>query len=135
MPKWIVVEDELDLHDTLMAMFEVWGIDGISFDDGQDILDWLDRVDNGEISGELPQLALIDLRLPSAFGVDVAMRIRQSPVLSDIAIILMTAYSLSPEQETQFINDVQADAFLNKPLPEMKQLQKLLNGLVAKRYA
>src|SRR5688572_19637909 len=99
MAKWIVVEDEIDLHDTLMAMFEVWGIDGISFDDGGDILDWIETVDSGGFNGELPQLALIDLRLPTAFGVDVARRIRQSPALQNMALVLMTAYRLSPTQE------------------------------------
>lgn len=134
MPKWLIIEDERDLHETLLAMFEVWGINGMAFEDGQEALDWVDAVDKGEYIGELPQLALIDLRLPGAFGVDVAMRIRQSRVLQNMAIILMTAYCLAPEQEEEFVSRVRADAFLNKPLPPMKALQKLLNDLVVHRY-
>lgn len=133
MPKWVIVEDEPDLLDTLLAMFEIWGIDGLSFSAGHDAFNWIYAVDTGQYVDPLPQLALIDLRLPDAFGVDVAIRIRQSPVLHNMTIVLMTAYQLSQEHEHQFVQDVEADAFFHKPLPGMKELQKRLNTLVAQR--
>lgn len=31
MPEWIVGEDDPDLHEVLLAMFELWNIDGVVY--------------------------------------------------------------------------------------------------------
>lgn len=59
----MVVEDEPDIYEVLLAMFEMWGIEGVAFVDGEEAIAWIDDVDNGRFQGELPELALLDIRL------------------------------------------------------------------------
>ncbi len=48
MSTWMVVEDEPDLYDTLLALFEIWSIDGVAFTNGTDAVKWIEDVDKGE---------------------------------------------------------------------------------------
>jgi CheY-like chemotaxis protein len=130
MPIWLIVEDEQELHEIMLGMFEVWGINGLSFTDGGEVINWLNKLDEGLVKGNLPQLALVDTRLPGISGIEIANRIRCSKQLSGIAIALMTAYYLSPEEETEAMQHAQADVLIYKPLPAMKELRQLLNGLL-----
>ncbi|HVO68978.1 MAG TPA: response regulator, partial [Aggregatilineaceae bacterium] len=90
MPTWMVVEDEPDIYDVLLAMFEIWGIEGVAFVDGAEAVAWILDVDQGRVRGELPELAILDIRLPEISGPAVGARLRQSPVLGNIAIVLIT---------------------------------------------
>lgn len=129
----MVVEDEPEIYDLLLAMFGVWGIEGVAFVDGLEAIAWIDEVDQGRIRGELPELAMIDIRLLDIEGQEVGARIRRSPVLHDIAIVLITAYILSPDAERKVMEVSQADLFLYKPLPAMHQLRKQLDAIIARR--
>ncbi len=135
MATWMVVDDEPDIYDVLVTMFQLWGIDGVAFVDGAEAVQWVDSVDAGTYSGELPELAILDIRLPGVDGHHVAARIRRSPKLGDIAIVLITAYRISPEQEKQIMLISQADLLLEKPLPAMSDLRTQLDGLIARRQA
>lgn len=130
---WMVVEDEPDIYDVLLAMFEIWGIDGIAFVDGAEAVSWIDDVDKGAISPELPELAILDIRLPEIPGPEVGARLRRSSHLGQIAIVLITAYRLSPEDENRVKSIAQADALMYKPLPAMPELRKTLDEIISKR--
>ncbi len=129
----MVVEDEPDIYDVLLAMFEIWGIEGVAFVDGPDAIAWIEQVDQGRVRGELPELAILDIRLPEGSGPEVGARLRASPILHNIAIVLITAFSLSPEQERDNIALAQADLLLYKPLPAMPELRKQLDTVLAQR--
>lgn len=134
MSTWMVVEDEPDIYEILLAMFEMWGIEGVAFVDGEEAVAWIDDVDNGRFRGELPELALLDIRLPgSVSGPKVGERLRKSPILGDVAIILSTAYKLTTEEEAQIIETAGADKLLYKPLPKFNELQKVLETAIASR--
>ncbi|MBX3065948.1 MAG: response regulator [Anaerolineae bacterium] len=133
MTTWMVVEDETDLYDFIVAMFDIWGVDGVAFPDGSEAVSWIEAVDKGHISGEMPSLAIIDIRLPGVAGPDVGARLRKSKQLGNMAIVLTTAYLLSDEEERQFIATAQADALIHKPLPEMHVFRQMLEQYVAKR--
>ena len=131
---WMVVEDEPDIYEVLLAMFEMWGIDGVAFVDGEEAVAWIEDVDNGRFQGELPELALLDIRLPgSVSGPMVGERLRKSPVLGEVAIVLSTAYKLSPEKEKQLIQQAGADKLMYKPMPRFEQLQRILETVIANR--
>ena len=68
LPTWMVVEDEPDIYDVLLAMFELWGIEGVAFVDGGEAISWVDAVDEGRVHGDLPELAILDIRLPDGLG-------------------------------------------------------------------
>jgi CheY-like chemotaxis protein len=131
-PTWMVVEDEPDIYDVLLAMFEIWGIEGVAFVDGAEAVAWIGDVDQGRVRGELPELAILDIRLPEVSGPEVGKRLRESPVLKDIAIVLITAYRLSPEEEEQVVAQAQADLLMYKPLPAMAELRTTMDAVIAK---
>lgn len=128
----MVVEDEPDIYDVLLAMFDIWGIEGVAFVDGAEAVSWVDTVDHGRVRGELPELAILDIRLPEVRGPEVGRRIRQSPILGNIAIVLITAYHMSPEEEAEAIACAQADLLLYKPLPGMADLRQMMDNVIAK---
>ncbi|MCD4685041.1 MAG: response regulator [Anaerolineae bacterium] len=135
MPTWMVVEDEPDIYDVLLAMFEIWGIEGVAFVDGAEAIAWIEGVDQGRIRGDLPELAILDIRLPEASGPEVGARLRQSPILGGIAIVLITAYHMTPEEERAVLEESQADMLLYKPLPAMPQLRDAMDGVIEKHKA
>ncbi|MFZ4828896.1 MAG: response regulator [Phototrophicaceae bacterium] len=82
MSTWMVVEDEPDIYEVLLAMFGMWGIDGVAFVDGEEAIEWIEDVDCGRYQGELPELAMLDIRLPgSVSGIEIGERLRKSPIL------------------------------------------------------
>ena len=133
MPTWMVVEDEPDIYDVLLAMFEIWGIEGVAFVDGPEALAWVDSVDEGKVRGDLPELAILDIRLPESSGPEVGKRLRESPILKNMAIILITAYHLNSDEEKKAKEVAQADKLMYKPLPAMPELRKVLDDLIALR--
>lgn len=132
MPTWMVVEDEPDIYDVLLAMFEIWGIEGVAFVDGAEAISWIENVDQNRVRGELPELAILDIRLPEVSGPEVGHRLRQSPILGNMAIVLITAYRLAPEEEQEVIAKAQADLLMYKPLPAMPELRQKMDGVIAK---
>src|SRR5215471_16556528 len=113
----MVVEDEPDIYDVLLAMFEIWGIEGVAFVDGAEAVAWIEDVDKGNIAGELPELAILDIRLPEVTGPEVGARIRKSERLGNISIVMITAYRLSPAEEEHVKAQAKADTLMYKPLP------------------
>lgn len=131
---WMVVEDEPDIYEVLLAMFGIWGIEGVAFVDGEEAISWIDDVDNKRFQGELPELALLDIRLPGDIdGPGVGARLRQSSALKNVAIVLTTAYHLTPDEEKTVIKKADADRLIYKPLPKFNELQTVLEGIIAER--
>lgn len=135
MSTWMVVEDEPDLYDTLLFMLEMWSIDGVAFTNGTDTLKWIDEVDRGTVEANIPELALLDIRLPDSSGHEIGYRLRCSPTLKDITIVLMTAYKLSPKEEKMIKARAQADLLIYKPLPEPAEFRETLLDLIVQRRA
>ncbi|MDX2141134.1 MAG: response regulator [Chloroflexota bacterium] len=134
MSAWMVVEDEPDIYELLLAMFEMWGIEGVAFVDGEEAVSWLSDVESGRVKTELPELALLDIRLPGALqGHHVGERLRQSKAMGDIAIVLTTAYHLTPEEEARVKEIAGADELVYKPLPKFNDLKQLLEDVIASR--
>jgi CheY-like chemotaxis protein len=132
----MVVEDEPDIYEVLLAMFEMWGIEGVAFVDGEEAIAWIEDVDHARFQGELPELALLDVRLPGKIsGPMVGERLRKSPVLGHMAIVLTTAYKLTTEQEKDVMTLAGADQLIYKPLPKFNELQRFLEKVIAQRRA
>ena len=133
MSTWMVVEDEPDLYETLLALFEIWSIDGVAFTNGTDAIQWIEDVDAGKIETNIPELAILDIRLPGVSGDKVGSRLRQSPALKDIAIVLTTAYHLSSDEEKEVLKVAQTSHLVYKPLPEPKTFKVLLKTAIDER--
>jgi len=136
MTTWMIVEDEPGIYEMLLAMSEVLGNEGIAFVDGDEAVAWVDEVDGGRFEGELPELALLDIRLPtSTSGPMVGARLRKSPTVGQMGVILMTAYHLKDDEKQELIAQAGADLLLTKPLPSVGVMQTTLAEVVAKRAA
>jgi CheY-like chemotaxis protein len=93
-------------------------------------------VDRGRFKGELPELALLDIRLPGEIkGQMVGERLRKSPILGQIAIVMSTAFKLSTDEERQMMSQAGADKLVYKPLPKFNELQRMLEEVIALRRA
>lgn len=132
----MVVEDEPSIYDMLMTMFQMWGIDGVAFVTGEEAVAWIDDVDAGRFKGELPELVLLDFRLPGAIqGPDVGARLRRSPKLGNVAIVLTSAYLLSEDEVRDAMKTSGADHYIRKPLPRVGEFKRQLEETIAKRRA
>jgi len=123
------------LYDMVLAMYDLIGVDGLSFTNGEDVVDWLDDLERGHWASEdIPELVLLDIRLPGAIGGDeVGRRLRANPQTRDIAMILMTAYKLTNEQQQEVMRISQADLFIYKPLPPIEKLTSIMEDLLVTR--
>ena len=130
MSTWMVVEDEPDLYDTLLALFEIWSIDGVAFTNGTDAVKWIEDVDRGETNTNLPELALLDIRLPGVSGPEIGQGLRQSTVLNDVTIVMMTAYHLTPTEEKEVLAKARTDTLLYKPLPSPAEFRAVLQKAI-----
>jgi CheY-like chemotaxis protein len=135
MATWMIVEDELDLYEMLEEIFNLWGIETITFADFDEALQWIEMVDQGGDVGELPQLVMLDLMFNRTMrGDEVGERLRRSPQLRDAAIVVMTAQREMPEIREEVIRKVQPDDYIQKPLPRISDLQKRLEIALEKRH-
>lgn len=136
MTSWMIVEDEPGIYEVLVAMSEIVGKQGVAFVDGDEAVAWIEEVDKGSFEGELPELALIDIRLPTDItGPMVGARLRKSPRLNNIGIVLITAFIMRDEVKAGYIAEADADLLLPKPLPSVAEMQKILGQVVANRAA
>lgn len=132
----MVVEDEPEIYELLLAMFEMWGIEGVAFVDGEEAVAWIDDVNNERFHGELPELALLDIRLPGETnGIEVGEQLRASSVLGSMAIVMTTAFKLTKAEQQEAMNRSGADLWLPKPLPKFDKLQGILEKVIAERRA
>lgn len=131
MATWMVVEDEPDIYEVLLLMLEAFGVEGLAFVDGEEAASWIDDVNNGYYHGEIPSVALLDIRLPGSIsGLTVGERLRNSPYIpSDLKIILVTAYKLTAEEEVQAMRISGADKLIYKPIPRFTDFQRIVSEL------
>lgn len=124
---WLIAEDEADIRILIATMCQVWGHPTVTFENGQKVWDWLDTIESGE-TNSLPELVLMDIRMPGKWGNEIASRMRSIPALKATPIVLMTAFSLTGEERTKMTDDG-VDYILSKPLPDFEQLRITLHNI------
>ncbi len=132
-PVWMAVEDDMTLRTMLVAMMTVWDVTPLIFADGYAAMQWLDQVEADRAKGPLPQLALLDIRIPGPQGHEIAERLRFLPQTKNIAIAIMTAYHFDPNERATIDAMAQPDLFIRKPLPRPEELKAMLEEVIAQR--
>ncbi|MBN1312986.1 MAG: response regulator [Anaerolineae bacterium] len=128
---WMIVEDEPSLRMMLStAMMFIWGVEPLAFADGHNAMAWLDKVENRQSDATLPELALLDIRMPGPQGHEIAERLRKVPATSNMAIVMMTAYRLDPEERSIVIRMAKPQAMLSKPLLNLSDLKLALEDAI-----
>lgn len=107
----LLVEDDFDLRQTIAEILEDEGYEVVTAVDGQHALDLLH-------AGLRPRAILLDLMMAGMNGLQFRARQRQSPELSDIPVVVLTA----DRQIEQRARELDAAAFVRKPT----QLEELL---------
>jgi CheY-like chemotaxis protein len=132
---WLVVEDEDDIRNIVKVMFQVWGHTALEFRDGNEAWTWLDSLESNTFKGTLPELALMDIRMPGHRGHEIAQRIRTVAQVKQIPVVLMTAFSLTDSERQDMLTNYGVDKIINKPLPDFFVLKKILDEVHAKKKA
>lgn len=128
---WLIVEDDLNIRMMLSAMLTLWDVTPLAFRNGHEAMGWLDQVEAGAVEkDQIPQLALLDIRLPGPQGYDIAYRLRNLPQTAEIPIAMMTAYRLTQEERDYIETKAYPELFIPKPLPAPDDLRLILQGLV-----
>lgn len=91
--------------------------------DGQSALDFLSSKSS---KTDLPSFMLLDLRLPSLSGFEVLRKVRQSPKLAEIPVIILSSSNL--ESDIKQAIEYGATAFWPKPV-STDTLQRYVDGL------
>jgi CheY-like chemotaxis protein len=125
---WLIAEDEADIRQLVTFLFNMWGRDPLVFPDGHSTWRWLDEVEQGTVS-DLPELALMDIRMPGHTGDELAARIRSIEALKHIPVVLMTAFTLTDEEIDALIERTGISQVIAKPLPSMDDLHHILSRI------
>jgi two-component system cell cycle response regulator DivK len=102
----LIVEDNLLNMKLESDLLEVNGLNVLKAFCGKEALDLLGSF--------LPDLILLDVRLPDTSGLELFKKIKQDPRLSSIKIIAVTA-SVTKEEEEE-IKKANFDGFIAKPI-------------------
>lgn len=156
---WLIAEDEADIRNLIAMMCQVWGHTPQTFESGQKVWEWLDTLEassakdgaknsadgdvqnaakpetetNTQPAQAMPELVLMDIRMPGKKGNEVAQRMRTLPQFAKTPIVLMTAYSLSESERDAMINSDGVDHIMSKPLPDFEEMRAILHGIVERK--
>jgi CheY-like chemotaxis protein len=128
---WLIVEDDVPIRTMLSALVTLWGKVPLAFGDGYRAMAWLDQVQAGIYEHPLPELALLDVRMPGPKGYEIAHRMRYMAKTANIPVIIMTAFHLTSDEQGVIQNKAHPNLVLRKPLPHPSELRKLLEELIA----
>jgi DNA-binding response OmpR family regulator len=120
MKKLLIVEDDVDLNSTIVKYLLMKSFQCDYVYDGEDALN---RVYENHYD-----LILLDVKLPSLNGFEVAKKIRE---FSNVAIIFLTSLDTQKDIERGFENG--ADDYINKPF-SLNELSLRINAILRRVY-
>lgn len=114
----LLVEDDLDHAELAIRSLEQHHLanEVVHVADGEAALDLLERRGvYADRAGEgLPDLILLDLRLPKVDGLEVLAHIKSSPTLSYIPVVILT--TSDAEKDLARAYELKANAYVVKPV-------------------
>ena len=84
------------------------------------------------IRSELPDVVLLDIRMPEISGLDILRVVGLDPVLQHIPVLILTA-ATDPETRKLAL-DLGANDFLQKPIEPNELLPRVRNAIVIKKH-
>jgi CheY-like chemotaxis protein len=127
---WMVLEDDHALRNLLTEMFKLWGRTAMPFPDGFRAAAWLDAIEKDENRDPLPEVALMDIRVPGPLGPEIAKRMREIPATANIPVVIMTAYRLDPYEQQEIMKMSRPDGFIHKGDMLFDDIQTTLERVV-----
>ena len=105
----LIVEDDSSTREVLSAVLEQDGYRTLTARNGREALDAL-------LSGERPRAIVLDIQMPLMDGNELCAELVKDPELSEIPVILISAYTKPQAQPSNVI------AFFRKPFPFLNLL-------------
>ncbi len=121
----LVVDDNQENLELLQAYLEDIECETISARDGLQALDI--------ISGNAPDLILLDVMMPKMSGFEVCKRLKSDPKTSDIPVIMVTALNEFGDIERGI--DSGTDDFISKPVNKLELLTRVRTMLKLKHLS
>jgi DNA-binding response OmpR family regulator len=130
-PKILIIEDDIDLVESIKKLLETKGYHSIIAYDPED--------GNVKLQQERPDIIILDVMFGSkgeTKGFDFARKIKNNKLFADIPIIMMSAintqepfFSFSPETDGEYLP---VDCFLDKPIQPDELFSKIEDFLKPK---
>lgn len=86
----LIVDDDEDIRDCLSLVLESRGFHTVTAEHGKAALE--------AMTGEKPDVVLADLMMPVMSGAELAATMKQDPRLSDVPVLLVTAWPANAGQ-------------------------------------
>jgi len=126
MTKILIAEDERDIRELVSLSLQFGGYTVVQAANGAEAVEQAQK--------ELPDLILMDVRMPKMTGYDACRRIKAIPELRDIPVVFVSAKGQESEIQTGL--EAGAEEYILKPFaPDdlVKQVQAVLERVVARR--
>jgi DNA-binding response OmpR family regulator len=126
MTKILIAEDERDIRELVSLTLQFGGFTVVQAANGVEAVEQTQK--------ELPDLILMDVRMPKMTGYEACHRIKAMPELRDIPVVFLSAKG----QESEILTGLEAGAeeYILKPFaPDelVKQVQAVLDRVAARR--
>jgi len=105
MTKILIAEDEPDIRDLVAFTLRFAGYEVVTCSNGEEAVELANN--------EVPDLILLDVRMPRLTGYDACKQIKETPELKDIPVVFLSAKG--QESEIQSGMDAGAEEYLLKP--------------------
>jgi DNA-binding NtrC family response regulator len=112
--KVVVVDDDIDLRDTLGIILEDMGYEPVLLGGGQQALSWLR-------SNPAPLVVLLDLMMPGMSGQEFLRIHSRDEKLSAIQVVVVSA-------SHDLKNDFKEGSYIQKPF-DLKRIKKILDAI------
>src|SRR5829696_4421045 len=123
-PLVLVADDEVNTTIMLQRIFEREGYQLEAVNDGISALAAAERL--------IPDLILLDIRMPGMNGFEVLRRLRENPVTTNIPTILVTANAREPADVALGLN-LGADDYLYKPFAPQELVARAESKMKARQ--
>lgn len=114
----LLVEDNEDDEELALLAFERSRIANamVVVRDGQEALDYFfgTETNGGKDAKAMPQLVLLDLKLPKVGGLDVLKRLRADPKTRRLPVVILTSSKEEEDMLTSY--DLGANSYVRKPV-------------------
>lgn len=115
MPRISIVEDDANIREIQRYALMNSGFEVDEYDNGRDFLE--------HARERRPSLVILDIMLPGEDGLTILTKLRKSPGLSDVPVIMVTAKSMEIDKVRGL--DMGADDYLTKPFGVMELISRV----------
>jgi DNA-binding response OmpR family regulator len=121
MAKILIAEDEPDIRELVTFMLRFAGYEVVAAANGEDAVRTASR--------EIPDLVLMDVRMPRMTGYDACRLMKANPRLRDVPVVFLSAKG--QETEIQSGLDAGAEEYLLKPFSPA-ELTSRVRGILSR---